>query len=60
MLRHLPLGLVLLAAPALAAPPAPVTALAYHPSGKFLLAGIRGDVAGMGASLTNWSTNCSA
>jgi WD40 repeat protein len=38
-------ALLVLAAPALAAPPAPVTALAYHPSGKFLLAGTRGDVA---------------
>jgi hypothetical protein len=44
MTRHLPLGIILLAAPALAAPPPPVTALAYHPSGKFLLAGTRGDV----------------
>src|SRR4051794_2662681 len=33
------------AVPALAAPPAPVTALAYHPSGKLLVAGTRGDVA---------------
>src|SRR3954466_2526797 len=30
---------------AVAAPPPPVTALAYHPTGKFLVAGTRGDVA---------------
>src|SRR5262249_20926573 len=33
MLRTLSLSLTLIAAPALAAPPPPVTALAYHPSG---------------------------
>lgn len=40
MLRPLSFSFV-----ALAAPPPPVTALAYHPSSKFLLAGTRGDVA---------------
>ena len=39
------LPLLLLAAPLVAAPPPPVTALAYHPSGKFLLAGTYGEVA---------------
>src|SRR5215213_2961504 len=45
MVRHLSLGLALLAGPALAAPPAPVTAVAYQPGGKLLVAGTRGDVA---------------
>jgi WD domain, G-beta repeat len=45
MLRHLSLGLALFTAPALAAPPPPVTALAYHPGGKLLAAGTHGDVA---------------
>lgn len=44
MIRHLSLGLTLFVSPALAAPP-PVTALAYHPAGKLLLAGTRGEVA---------------
>ena len=44
MLRTLPL-LALVAVPAFAAPPAPVTALAYHPNGKLLVAGTRGDLA---------------
>ena len=45
MTRLLSLGLALVALPAVAAPPAPVTALAYHPTGKLLVAGTRGDVA---------------
>ena len=36
---------VLTATSALAAPPPPVTALAYHPNGKLLIAGTRGEVA---------------
>jgi WD domain, G-beta repeat len=45
MTRHLSLGFLFLAGPALAAPPPPVTALAYHLGGKFLVAGTRGEVA---------------
>ena len=44
MQRILSFAFVLLAAPAFAAPPAPVTALAYHTSGKFLAAGMYGEV----------------
>ena len=44
MQRILSLAFVLLASPAFAAPPAPVTALAYHTSGKFLAAGMYGEV----------------
>jgi dipeptidyl aminopeptidase/acylaminoacyl peptidase len=47
MIRPLSLSLALLAIPAVAAPPAPVTAVAYHPNGKILVAGTRGDVAVM-------------
>ncbi|WP_020474986.1 WD40 repeat domain-containing protein [Zavarzinella formosa] len=36
--------LLLAASPLFAVPPAPVTALAYHPNGKFLLAGLHGEV----------------
>lgn len=45
MIRYLTLGVCLVAVPALAAPPPPVTALAYHPGGKLLAAGTHGDVA---------------
>lgn len=47
MIHQLSLSLVLalLAAPVIAVTPPPVSALAYHPSGKFLAAGTRGDVA---------------
>src|SRR5207237_1287529 len=44
MLRQLPFAFLLLAAPALAAPPAPVSALAYHPNRKLLAAGLHGEV----------------
>jgi hypothetical protein len=44
MNRHLSFALVLLAAPAVAAPPPPVSALAYHPNGKLLAAGTHGEV----------------
>ena len=36
---------VFLAVPAVAAPPPPVAAVAFHPGGKFLVAGTHGDVA---------------
>ncbi|MBO0698853.1 MAG: WD40 repeat domain-containing protein, partial [Zavarzinella sp.] len=45
MYRLLSLSACLLGIPALAAPPPPITALAYHPSGKLLAAGTHGDVA---------------
>jgi WD40 repeat protein len=44
MIRHLPFAFLLLAAPAVAAPPPPVSALAYHPDGKLLAAGTHGEV----------------
>ena len=37
--------LLLTVSPVLAAPPAPVTALAWHPAGKWLIAGLHGEVA---------------
>jgi WD40 repeat protein len=45
MIRQLSFAFALLAAPALAAPPPAVSALAYHPNGKFLAAGLHGEVA---------------
>ncbi|HKB06519.1 MAG TPA: WD40 repeat domain-containing protein, partial [Gemmataceae bacterium] len=45
MIRTLSLVALALAVPALAGPPPPVTALAYHPGGKLLVAGRHGDVA---------------
>ena len=45
MLRQLSVTLIFIAAPALAAPPPPVSALAFHPNGKLLAAGTHGDVA---------------
>ena len=45
MRRSLPLMALVFAAPLPAAPPAPVTAVAYHPAGKLLAAGTHGDVA---------------
>jgi WD40 repeat protein len=45
MTRFLSLVALALSVPALAAPPPPVTALAYHPNGKLLAAGTHGDVA---------------
>ena len=45
MTRSLSLFALAVAVPAMAAPPPPVTALAYQPNGKLLAAGTRGDVA---------------
>src|SRR5262245_41645747 len=47
MIRTLSLVALALAVPALAGPPPPVTALAYHPGGKLLVAGRHGDAAGI-------------
>src|SRR5947208_3047241 len=44
MLRQLPFAFLVLAVPAFAAPPPPVSALAYHPNGKLLAAGLHGEV----------------
>jgi hypothetical protein len=56
-LKSLPWSLVslvlILASPALAAPPPPISALAYRPDGKMLAAGTRGEVALLDAANGN-------
>src|SRR4051812_28126926 len=44
MMRHPFLAILLCSVPVVAAPPAPVSALAYHPNGKLLAVGLHGEV----------------